>query len=530
MLAITGAARAIGAGDIADEPAPQAAERTKQRTPFRLSPEQIFWLAGILIYGAAAINFAYGHWLSQTSRDIWQHLAALRELLVDPINPANPFVPNDDGSRHFHPYWVSIALVGRVFGWNAWQALAFAGFVTAGVLLAGIWTFARAFYRSAWGPLALLAAMVLGWSLPVSHTGYHSVETLIEGLAYPATLLVGLSLILWALVIRALERPKLALLVFALSAFMFATHQLGAGIGFVVAGAFLLLWPNGSLKARAAVAAAMAAGILVAEGWPYHSPFEAILRTGNAKWTGGIPFYTPYHLIVAGVPSLIGLWGLAHRRYRRGGLAITASFLFFAGIFAGGAFGMPIGTRFLMPAVLMLHIGLGALLVILAERWPRMDDAWKLAVFTIAALCVQLHAITAFVNLRAEGMIERHLGNSYAAASELTRDIPDQEPVGAYDVAAWPIVATGQRVVSVPWPEPGITDLRLRQRTAERLFDPTLTREERLRLARAWGVRRLIMDRRGPLRRRTPPRLIETLTQQSVARHDDRMFIRFDLE
>src|SRR5688572_10767499 len=78
-------------------------------------PTWCYWIAGLLIYGYAAYHFSGGHLLNQTSRDLWQHLAALRALIDDPVNPGNPFVATGDASRHFHPYWVAIAAVARAF-------------------------------------------------------------------------------------------------------------------------------------------------------------------------------------------------------------------------------------------------------------------------------------------------------------------------------------------------------------------------------------------------------------------------------
>lgn len=509
---------------------PPAPARTGPLQPILSRPALLFWAAGLLVYGLAAWHFTGGHFLNQTSRDLWQHLAALRALIEDPFSPANPFVTTAEGSRHFHPYWVSVALIARAVGWNEWQAIGFAGFVSAGALLAGTWVFGRAFYRSPWGPLALLAAMTLGWSLPVSHTGYHSLGTLIEGVAYPAALLIGLSLLLWGLVIRALERPARAWPIVPLAAFMFATHQLGAGIGFMAAGCFILLWTEAALKARAAVAAALAAGIALAMAWPYHDPFEAIARTGLPSWTGGINFYHPVMLAIAFVPQLLGLWGLRHRRFARTGLPVLAAFLLFAGIFALGWFGLMIATRFVMPAVLMLHIGLAALFLALVDDWRTLARPMQLGLFTLALLSLALCFVMTYGQLKVEQRIFDEEGNSYEAALALTRDIPDREPVAAYDVFAWPIVATGQRVVSVPWPEPMIDGLAARQAAAERLFDPALTRAERLALARSWGARILIMDKRGPLRRKMPKGMIETLKAQSVRHSEAGGFVRFDLE
>jgi hypothetical protein len=519
MLAVTGETGAAAG----------AAARDKGTARWA-NPAVLFWVAGLLVYGGAAVNFANGHYLDQTMRDLWQHLAALRALIENPFDPANPFVVSSEGSRHFHPYWVGTALLARLLGWNEWQALGFAGFVSAGVLLAGIWTFGRAFYRNAWGPLALLLAMVFGWSFPISHTGYHSPETLIEGIAYPAALLIGLSLLSWGLLIRALEAPRLAWLLLPLSAFMFATHQLGAGIGFMASGCFLLFWPHGTLRARVVAGAAIAAGILLSAAWPYHSPIDAVFRTGNATWTGGLNFYSWQFLVMACVPGLIGLWGLCHQRFRRQALPVLAAFVLFAGIFAVGAAGVLIATRFVMPAVLMLQIGIGALLILGAERWHLLKRPARLAAFGGAMLVVQVHLILLSVHLRSEyGDYRRH-GSAHAAALRLTADIPDNQPVAAFDVVAWPIVATGQKAVSVPWPEPMIDNLAERQAAAERLFYPGLSRDERLALARRWGAKTLILDERGPNRRRMPAGLLQTLEGQSVRHSRDGAFRRFDLE
>jgi len=508
-----------------------AATALSPRTrPRWADPALLFWLAGLLVYGGAAINFASGHYLDQTTRDLWQHLAALRALIEDPINPANPFVISAEGSRHFHPYWVGTALVARLLGWNEWQAIGFAGFVTAGTLLAGIWTFSRAFYRTEWGPLALLAAMVLGWSLPISHTGYHSPETLIEGIAYPASLLIGLSFLSWALLIRALEAPRRAWLLVPLSAFMFATHQLGAGIAFMASGCFLLFWPDGTLRARIIAGAAIGAGLLLSAAWPYHNPIDAVLQTGNATWTGGLDFYSPAFLIMAAIPGLIGLWGLCHPRFARRARTVLAAFVLFAGIFSLGAAGVLIATRFVMPAVLMLHVGIGALLILAGERWPTMSRRTRLAAFAGAMIVVQLHFLLLAIHLNSEYVQYRKYGSAHAAAARLTADIPDAQPVAAFDVIAWPIVATGQKVVSIPWPEPMIGNLPERQEVAERLFDPALGRKDRLALARRWGAKTLILDARGPNRRPMPVGLVQTLQAQSVRHSRVGPFLRFDLE
>ena len=92
-----------------------------------------------------------------------------------------------------------------------------------------------------------------------------------------------------------------------------------------------------------------------------------------------------------------------------------------------------------------------------------------------------------------------------------------------------PTIATGQKAISIPWPEPGIPDLAKRQNLVETLFNPSLSREQRLSLALRAHVRVLIMDKDGPLRRKMPDNLIETLQAQSVRTSKAGPFLRFDL-
>jgi hypothetical protein len=492
-------------------------------------PAITFWLAGLFCYGGAALNFATGHFLDQASRDLWQHLAALQSLIADPLNPLNPFVPGAEGSRHFNPQWAGMALLARTVGWDAWQAIGLAGFVNAILLLVGIRCFGLTYYRSPWGPLALLVAMVLGWSLPLSHTGSHSLGTLIEGIAYPAVLLIALSLLLWTLIIRALERPRLSFLLIPLTALMMATHQLGAGIGLIVAAWFILLWPSGSVTARAAAAGAMAIGLLLSTLWPYHNPFEAIARAGNPTWEGGVDFYSPLLIWIATVPAAAGLLGLLHPAFRKRGLPILAAFLTFAGLFLLGLWDIPIATRFMMPMTLMLHIGLALLLIRAVERWRLMPKAAQLCSFAAAFTSIMLLSAGTFVYLAQEREEYRQEGSAYAAMRMLAHDIADQEPVAAHDVAAWPLAGTGQRVLSVPWPEPMIADLADRQRAVAQMFDPSLAPQERHLIARRWAVRTLIIDERGGLRQPHAPSLIPALAAQSVSQRQAGPYIRFDL-
>jgi hypothetical protein len=472
-----------------------AADRSRTAREIWRNPTALYCFAALIVLGGCALNAALGHWAHQANRDLFQHVASLRALIENLSHPENPFVASGEGSRHFHPYWVMMAALARTFGLTVWQTIAVASFVSMGVVAAGIYLFAREYYRSAWGPLALLLCALLGWSMPVSHTGFLNVPTLVEGASYPAPLVTGLSFVLWALVIRSMRDARNALLIVPLVAFMFATHQLGAGLALVVGTSIFLLWPEGSLRARSAVCLAFAGGLLLSAAWPYHDPFVVLFRAGNPSWENGVEWFTPKYLIGMLIPSAVGVLGLIKPIVPRTGRPFLVVLPVLILGFLAGAVGFMTGTRFAPVAILLLQIGMGAILVRFAESPAVHSDKFKkaLAGAAFGTILFQLLAMGIFYWPK-EYRDEHRYGNVYDKAANATASIPDNQEVAAYDVAAWPIAASGQKVLSVPWPEPMISDLAKRQAIIAQLFNPRISRTERLALAKAAGVQTLILD------------------------------------
>jgi hypothetical protein len=86
------------------------------------------------------------------------------------------------------------------------------------------------------------------------------------------------------------------------------------------------------------------------------------------------------------------------------------------------------------------------------------------------------------------------------------------------------VVAAGQRVLSVPWPEPGIADLAERQAMTEALFDTALSPAARRAMAEELGIRVLITDRRY-----VSPDLLEALAEMAISASQDGTLHRFDV-
>jgi hypothetical protein len=363
--------------------------------------------------------------------------------------------------------------------------------------------------------------MTLAWGLPHAHTGLHSLWTLLYGAAYPATLLIALSLILWAWVIRALADRRYLPPLVLLSALMLATHQLGAVIGFIGAFSFAAAEPGAPLRRRLIVLAAIAIGCTLALAWPYFNPIDLMLRPGNSEWEADTDFYgarwMPHILVPAGL-GLLWLW-------QRDARPLLLALVLYTGLYLLGLFGVQIASRFLMPLVLILHIGLAGLVLAAMSRFSLHDGVLRRAAPWLAAAAVMTFAAWRTVNYQTLYLaVYLSAPDIYATAEELTRDVPDGEEIAAYGIAAWPVVGAGQRVLSVPWPEPGIADLAERQEMTRALFDPDLSPEARRALADRLGIRVLIADERF-----VSPEQLEAVAAAAASTAGSGTLHRFDL-
>jgi hypothetical protein len=475
------------------------------------APHVAYGVVALIVLGGLAWMSGSDIQLQDSNTDIWQHAAALRALIDNPADPVNPFVQGAGGSRHFQPLWLAWAWVARGFDLSVWQVLVLAGYAAMALLAFGVHLFARTYFAQPWAPLVLLLVLVFGWLLPVQHTGFVSAATLIYAAPYPATYLVGFSLVLWALTIRALADGRVALALPVLMSLMVMVHQLGALIGLIGAACFVLCWPDCKMQARLRVAAALALGVGLSQLWPYHSPLGLIFQPGHSSWQGGPNFFGPVYIAAALVPAVFGLAGLRDRKGRALGLAA----LIYLAAFSVGFAGVQLAGRFLMPAGFVLQIGLCAYLLQL--RGLRI---WIAAL--IWGPCLGLYGLLA----ASFDLFEQDRATipPYVATAQLLADQARTTQIAAHGLAAWPVVALGYKVVSVPWPEPMIADLAQRQALTAALFDPTISAVDRIALAQGADVQVLLADRR--LLR---PATLAVLRAQAVQTQIIGDLYRFDL-
>jgi hypothetical protein len=264
---------------------------------------------------------------------------------------------------------------------------------------------------------------------------------------------------------------------------------------------------------------AICLGIAVSALWPYHNPIALVLRPGNSDWAGGPNFYGYVYLTAAFVPSALGVLGIIKPGYR----ALGAAFLAYLSIYLVGLADIQIAGRFLMPISIILQVGFAVyVLDVFATRDDRSGRKLLLGLFTISVLVFHFVFPTDFGDRNATD--HELAGSLYRAAQTLTADIPTGEEVAAYAYSAWPVVATGQRVVSVPWPEPMILDLAQRQAATVRLFSAEISAADRIDLAKSHGVRVLIAN--GVF---LPEAVLLELRERAVRTAASGPLLRFDL-
>lgn len=170
--------------------------------------------------------------------------------------------------------------------------------------------------------------------------------------------------------------------------------------------------------------------------------------------------------------------------------------------------------------VLVLQTGLALLILDAIQR----DRVRLLPLGALAIASIVGHGLF-FVRFDIAAPEAGRAGESfYLSAKQLTDDIPDDEQVAAHPKTVWPVIATGQRALSIPWPEPLIDDLAMRQAATAALFSADLSAADRIALARRHGVRSLIVPPAD-----LHPDALAALQDQAVSSQASGTLNRFDL-
>src|SRR2546430_2597594 len=160
-------------------------------------------LAGIL--ALLSVGFAVRQpW----SADLGMHAATVERLRESLTHPGNPLVDVDGPSPYYSPYPLLLSLFARVTGLSAVTVLDLAGPLVVLLLLWGIRAFVRTLTDRPLAPALALVFMLVLWGFkPRVWSGFLSLWSLPFVTAFPSTLALALTLLLWAALTRTLDGP-----------------------------------------------------------------------------------------------------------------------------------------------------------------------------------------------------------------------------------------------------------------------------------------------------------------------------------
>jgi alpha-1,6-mannosyltransferase len=364
--------------------------------------------------------------------DLGMHAATVERLRHDLPNPGDPLVRADAPSPYYSPWTVLLGCLARVSGLSVWNVLRVGAVVALGLLVSGVWRYARVLGGSrAAGPSAVLCVVLLWGVRGFAWSGFLGLDSLALTVAYPSVLASGLAFHLWAVLTRALRVSAgwgVFLAVGVLWAVVLLVHQftgvvaslgvVGVLVGWVFAPAAPALpvtsrgsapwtpWVRcrltvcGASRARAAVAAdsmqprapigvrvvgAAALGVLMLLVWPYYD-FFSLLRAGGGLEAVHRPLYDAlparYGL------ALLGVVALGVRAWRVRWDALVVFFLLGVAVFAlGGVSGHWSWGRALPAVLIPAQL---ALALETCAAWDVVQGWWRagLAVVVGGALAV----------------------------------------------------------------------------------------------------------------------------------------------
>jgi hypothetical protein len=488
---------------------------TRQRRQDRSAASSSFRLIAAALCVLTALSFFFlplptFQWFS----DYWEHASAVRVLSESVVHPTNPHYATYDPDRQFIPLFALLGLLMKATGMAVTTALALGAVLTTVLFCIGVNMFATAYYRHRWAPTVLMAVLLCGWGTPWVWVGFYELRALFYNGFYPATFVLSLTFITWAVVVRALREDALRVvhcwLLPVLAALMFVSHQLGGlfAMGGIVL--FLLCEPKTSINTRVGIFLLLAAGLAVTWWWPYFNPIKLTIVGSGDKENDGVPdFYNLVKVVLLIGPAWLGVPVLIGMLRKRVQLALVAGFaaLFSVYLF-GGMVGHPVAHRFLSYSVLYLHLAIvWKLLAMLPDQggWPGRAHLRPGrpggAIWLLVALCVVLQtgfAAMDFARIAYERTTGKSFGKfpNYPVVAELmavTGKLPDNAILFATVDPALCVKAFKGKVVARPRPQLMIADGAARNQDNARFFALATPQAERRELIRKYGATHILI-------------------------------------
>jgi len=440
--------------------------------------------------------------------DYWEHTAVLRALLDDPWHPRHPLIAADLPSPRFNPHLLVAALLGRLFGFDALEAMGVSALLNTVLFVFGIWLFFRTYFRDARASLFGLVVFFGAWADAPHFSNVYQLDIYFSVAGYPSTAALGMTLIGLSLVVKALRTTKvgwaLLLGLALLWADVYVTHPLTATMGLTVAVLLAATEPGVPVRERLRIGGTAALGLLLSGFWPYYPALNMVASGTATRVARDFDHHTPHAfysvemlLRIVGV-SLLAVPVLGWFVVRRRHLFVPLGVLAMLAVFVTSAFvPIPLGHRYVLLAMPLLQIALVWVLLGLvpraplegtfSRRWVRVTAAGFVA--TVLALLVVVNVSMAWGRFTA---VSPTLEPRDSPTVRIGRAVGDVAGASAVvlgtPLASWSLPTFGPKVVTLHHRNPLITDADERARAAATFFSPGTPFAERRRIVATYGV------------------------------------------
>jgi hypothetical protein len=240
-------------------------------------------LSPYLVVSLAAVAYAcLAAYRQPWKNDFGMHAAVVERLRQDLLQPADPMVDAETQSPYFTPYTVVLGLIARLTGWSGITTLSVLTPVCVALVLYGLYRFVRVVTDNRWAPVVALVLLLLLWGEnPPAWSGFLDLRGLPQIIPYPSTVALGITLLWWAYLAEALDRPQLRrwLVLGGLFGVIIVVHSFTA-VGAALGAAALGLYRLRALRPHL-IGLALAATLTVVFAWPYYSVIDVMRATGD---------------------------------------------------------------------------------------------------------------------------------------------------------------------------------------------------------------------------------------------------------
>ena len=463
----------------------------------------------------------------ESGADYWEHSATLHSLIENPWHPRHPHLATFAGSPRFGPQFLLVALIARALHWDAIQAMALASVLNTALFLSGIYALCRVYFRHRLAPLYGLFVMFGAWWVAFHFSNVYSLPQFFSVSAFPSTTALGLTFHGFALATRTLRRAQrepqwlrlLALGVWA--AAVLIVHPLTAAMSLSGAVLLAVVDPRVPLRRRAEVMAAVIVGSALAHFWPYFSPW-VVLRGGHgeaADWASESvkqatelyvkpqrhKFYKLYPMLNTLGLAVVTVACLPYFAWKRERWFIALGTVSMLLPFAVNAFiELPLGHRFLLLAMVYLHLGLIWLALGLTpghrRSFPWVRFRW---VGVITSLFVAATLLVFFSHSVQQAYHQQSVRRYYGEIESpvvlrgrlLAELVGPKAVILATPATSWPIPTFGPRVLVLFHEDPLVRDAREREAEVRRFLRPGLSDEQRWAILHEYGVTHVVLAR-----------------------------------